>query len=117
MPLLIRGVARAEAYARAGEVLDRVGMSHRLDHRPAQLSGGERQRVAIARALVGSPDCVLMDEPTGNLDPHSAARVLELIDELGRERASFVVVTHDPAIAGHMHRVLELVDGQLRDAP
>ncbi len=117
MPLLIRGVARAEAYARAGEVLDRVGMSHRLDHRPAQLSGGERQRVAIARALVGSPDCVLMDEPTGNLDPHSAARVLELIDELGRERASFVVVTHDPAIAGHMHRVLELVEGQLRDAP
>jgi lipoprotein-releasing system ATP-binding protein len=117
MPLLIRGLARAEAYARARNVLDRVGMSHRLDHRPAQLSGGERQRVAIARALVGAPDCVLMDEPTGNLDPHSAARVLELIDELGRERASFVVVTHDPAIASHMHRVLELVEGRLRDAP
>jgi lipoprotein-releasing system ATP-binding protein len=117
MPLLIRGVARAEAYGRARDVLDRVGMTHRLDHRPAQLSGGERQRVAIARALVGAPDCVLMDEPTGNLDPHSAARVLELIDELGRERASFVVVTHDPEIASHMHRVLELVEGRLRDAP
>ena len=117
MPLLIRGAARDEAYTRAREVLDRVGMAHRLDHRPAQLSGGERQRVAIARALVGSPDCILMDEPTGNLDPHSAAQVLALIDDLGRERASFVVVTHDPGIAGHMHRVLELVEGELREAP
>ncbi len=117
MPLLIRGMARREAFARAREVLDRVGMAHRLEHRPGQLSGGERQRVAIARALVGVPDCVLMDEPTGNLDPHSAAQVLALIDELGRERASFVVVTHDPAIAAHMNRVLELVDGRLREAP
>ncbi len=114
MPLLIRGLSQREAATRAEDVLERVGMSHRLQHRPAQLSGGERQRVAIARALVGSPDCVLMDEPTGNLDPHSAAQVLELIDELGRERASFVVVTHDPAIAAHMHRSLELVDGELR---
>jgi lipoprotein-releasing system ATP-binding protein len=114
MPLLIRGVPRREAWEAADRLLDRVGMGHRLAHRPAQLSGGERQRVAIARALVGSPDCVLMDEPTGNLDPHSAAQVLELIDELGRERASFVVVTHDPEIAAHMHRTLELVDGELR---
>ncbi len=116
MPLLIRGLARREASERAEQVLDRVGMAHRLQHRPAQLSGGERQRVAIARALVGSPDCVLMDEPTGNLDPHSASQVLALIDELGRERAAFVVVTHDPGIAGHMHRTLELVDGELREA-
>lgn len=114
MPLLIRGLARQEAYQRAQRILERVGMSHRLAHRPAQLSGGERQRVAIARALVGAPDVVLMDEPTGNLDPQSAAQVLALIDELGRERAAFVVVTHDPDIATHMHRRLELHQGTLR---
>ncbi|MAT93958.1 MAG: lipoprotein-releasing system ATP-binding protein LolD [Halioglobus sp.] len=113
MPLLIRGEARREAWRRADAMLGRVGMAQRLDHRPAQLSGGERQRVAIARALVGQPDCVLLDEPTGNLDPHSAAQVLALIDELGQERASFIVVTHDPAIAAHMNRTLELRDGIL----
>jgi len=113
MPLLIGGLKRAEAWRRAAAMLERVGMSHRLDHRPGQLSGGERQRVAIARALVGSPDCVLMDEPTGNLDPHSASQVLELIDELGQESAAFVVVTHDPAIARQMNRILELRDGSL----
>jgi lipoprotein-releasing system ATP-binding protein len=117
MPLLIAGLSRAEAWRRAAQMLDRVGMSHRLDHRPGQLSGGERQRVAIARALVGSPDVVLMDEPTGNLDPHSAGQVLGLIDELGQERAAFVVVTHDPAIASQMNRTLELRDGSLRAMP
>jgi lipoprotein-releasing system ATP-binding protein len=117
MPLLISGLPRAEAWGRAARMLERVGMSHRLDHRPGQLSGGERQRVAIARALVCSPDVVLMDEPTGNLDPHSAAQVLELIDELGQESAAFVVVTHDPAIAGQMNRTLELRDGCLRALP
>jgi len=116
MPLLIGGTAREEAWRRAEGVLDRVGMAHRLTHRPAQLSGGERQRVAIARALVARPACVLLDEPTGNLDPHSAAQVLALIDELGQDRASFVVVTHDPAIAAHMHRTLVLQDGVLREA-
>lgn len=117
MPLLIAGHSRSEAWRKAGDMLDRVGMSHRLDHRPGQLSGGERQRVAIARALVASPDVVLMDEPTGNLDPHSAGQVLELIDELGKESAAFVVVTHDPSIAGQMNRTLELLDGGLRQRP
>ena len=113
MPLLIGGVARKQAWQRAEALLGRVGLTSRLRHRPGQLSGGERQRVAIARALVNSPDCVLMDEPTGNLDPHSAAQVLELIDELGQEQSSFVVVTHDPAIAARMHRTLVLRDGSL----
>lgn len=113
MPLLIGGVARRDANQRADAILQRVGMDHRLEHRPSQLSGGERQRVAIARALVARPDCVLLDEPTGNLDPESAAQVLALIDELGADLASFVVVTHDMAIAAHMHRVLELREGAL----
>ncbi len=114
MPLLIGGVSRQEARVKAAQMLNRVGMAHRLDHRPGQLSGGERQRVAIARALVTAPDCVLMDEPTGNLDPGSAAQLLALIDELGQERASFIVVTHDPDIASHMNRTLELRDGRLQ---
>jgi lipoprotein-releasing system ATP-binding protein len=114
MPLLIGGTAHKEAWQRAEQMLQRVGLAHRLHHRPSQLSGGERQRVAIARALVGRPDCVLLDEPTGNLDPRSAAQVLELIDELGLDLASFIVVTHDPAIAAHMNRTLELRDGKLQ---
>lgn len=113
MPLLIQGIPRRQARQQASDILARVGMDHRLEHRPAQLSGGERQRVAIARALVARPVCVLMDEPTGNLDPESAAQVLALIDELGAESAAFVVVTHDPAIAARMHRTLQLRDGAL----
>jgi len=115
MPLLINGIRRPTAMERAAKLLARVGMEHRLSHRPGQLSGGERQRVAIARALVNDPDVVLMDEPTGNLDPQSAEQVLALIDELGREQAAFVVVTHDPAIAARMHRTLELRDAGLHE--
>ena len=117
MPLLIGGYKRSEALKMAAEMLDRVGLSSRLCHRPGQLSGGERQRVAIARALVTRPGCVLMDEPTGNLDPQSAAQVLSLIDELRRDQASFIVVTHDPAIARHMDRILELREGTLHGLP
>lgn len=117
MPLLIGGLSRRESRRRAEAILARVGMDHRLSHRPGQLSGGERQRVAIARALVASPDCVLMDEPTGNLDPESAAQVLALIDELGASSAAFVVVTHDPAIAAHMNRTVELRGGVLESRP
>lgn len=117
MPLLIGGLSRPAALDSAADMLARVGMQHRLTHRPGQLSGGERQRVAIARALVTSPDCVLMDEPTGNLDPASAAQVLALIDELGATDSAFVVVTHDPDIAAHMNRILELVDGRLELRP
>lgn len=115
MPLLIGGVGRRIARQQAAQVLEQVGMGHRLKHRPGQLSGGERQRVAIARALVTTPDCVLMDEPTGNLDPESAAQVLALIDSLSAGNTAFVVVTHDPHIAQRMDRTLELVLGALRE--
>ncbi len=115
MPLLIGGIKRPVAAKSAAAMLARVDMDHRLKHRPGQLSGGERQRVAIARAMVAEPDCVLMDEPTGNLDPGSAAQVLQLIDELREHSAAFVVVTHDPAIASHMHRRLELRHGKLEE--
>lgn len=113
MPALIGGMSRAEANRRAEQLLDRVGLSHRLGHRPEALSGGERQRVAIARALVNKPRCVLMDEPTGNLDPASAEQVLNLMTSLDDVGASFVVVTHDPAIAARMDRTLTLRDKRL----
>jgi len=113
MPLLIGGVDRAEAQRRAAAMLDRVGLSARLSHRPGELSGGERQRVAIARALVNEPRLVLMDEPSGSLDPASAAQVLDLIDALGVTRTAFVIVTHDPVIAARMDRRLHLSDGAL----
>jgi lipoprotein-releasing system ATP-binding protein len=115
MPLLIAGKGNSAALKQASELLDQVGMSHRLQHRPAQLSGGERQRVAIARALVMQPACVLMDEPTGNLDPDASEQVLGLIDSLKRDiTASFIVVTHDAAIASRMDSVFELKTDGLR---
>ncbi|MEH6549701.1 MAG: lipoprotein-releasing ABC transporter ATP-binding protein LolD [Pseudomonadales bacterium] len=114
MPLLIRGDAVDGVKARAGELLSRVGLQDRFHHKPAELSGGERQRVAIARALVASPDCVLLDEPTGNLDQETAQRVLALMLELNRELdISFITVTHDMTLARSMDRILELRGGLL----
>jgi lipoprotein-releasing system ATP-binding protein len=115
MPLLIAGQPRDAARRRGGELLDAVGLASRASHRPGQLSGGERQRVAIARSLANRPRCVLMDEPTGNLDPQASAQVLDLIESLSRERIAFVIVTHDAAVAARMQRVLRLEGGRLVD--
>jgi lipoprotein-releasing system ATP-binding protein len=115
MPLIIAGLPYAECLRRAAELLGRVGLAARLEHRPAQLSGGERQRVAIARALVNNPACVLMDEPTGNLDRNTAQTIHDLISQLNTQlQTSFVLVTHDIALAARMDRILILQDGRLQ---
>ncbi|MGB0468491.1 MAG: ABC transporter ATP-binding protein [Pontibacterium sp.] len=114
MPLLLRGDKLADVKKRAAEMLAAVGLSERLSHKPPQLSGGERQRVAVARALVGNPACVLMDEPTGNLDRQTAEDVQQLIESLNETLGiAFVIVTHDLVLAHRTGRVFELRDGGL----
>jgi lipoprotein-releasing system ATP-binding protein len=114
MPLRLGGSSTVSANEQATELLQRVGLGARLSHRPAQLSGGERQRVAVARALIGSPEIVLADEPTGNLDRENAEQIHQMMCELSDERGvGFVIVTHDAAMLDGVHRVLQLVDGKI----
>lgn len=116
LPVLLGQADVKQAGARARELLEAVGLGHRLDHKPGELSGGERQRAAVARALVNRPACVLGDEPTGNLDEKTAATVFELMLGLNREQGtSLVVVTHDRGLARRLDRVMELHEGRLRE--
>ena len=117
MPLLIRREQRETAYAQAEALLKDVGLGHRLQHTPAELSGGERQRTAVARALVTRPACVLADEPTGNLDRHTAQGVFDLMLSLNAKyQTSLIIVTHDPDLAAKTSHTYHLVDGRLSDS-
>jgi lipoprotein-releasing system ATP-binding protein len=118
LPVLLNGTAVADASKRAQALLESVGLGHRLEHKPGELSGGERQRAAVARALVNSPACVLGDEPTGNLDEKTAAKVFaQMLDLNHAQRTSLVLVTHDRRLARRLDRVLELHEGKLRELP
>jgi len=116
VPLLYRARGRGGEGRRPEDLLETVGLSHRLAHRPSQLSGGECQRVAIARALVNDPILILADEPTGNLDSKTGAEVLELLEGLHRQGRTIVLITHDPAVAKRAGRTVRLQDGRLKDA-
>jgi len=112
-PLVYRGVPRAERKRIATEALERVGLGDRMHHQPNELSGGQRQRVAISRALVGNPAILLADEPTGNLDSKTSQEIMALIDQLHKDGQTIIMVTHEPSIAEHCDRVIQLEDGKV----
>jgi len=111
LPLVYAGVGRKERKERACAMLDAVGLSDRMDHKPNELSGGQRQRVAVARALVNSPSIILADEPTGNLDSKTSYEIMELFDNIHKNGNTLILVTHEEDIAQHAHRIVRLMDG------
>jgi len=113
MPLIYAGISRRERNRKAVEMLTRVGLADRMHHRPSELSGGQRQRVAIARALITSPSILLADEPTGNLDSHTAKEIMGLFNKLHENGNTIILVTHDEDVARHANRVIRLLDGQV----
>jgi putative ABC transport system ATP-binding protein len=113
LPLTYRGMSASERKDRVHKALERVGMSHRVRHYPAQLSGGQQQRVAVARAIAGAPSLLLADEPTGNLDSRNAESVMALLQDLHREGATICMVTHDPRFARHAERTIHIFDGRV----
>ncbi len=115
LPLTYRRMSSTERKTRTMEALEKVGMSHRMKHYPAQLSGGQQQRVAVARAVTGSPSILLADEPTGNLDSHNGKAVMDLLRDLHRDGATICMVTHDPRYAKHAERNVHLFDGKIVD--
>jgi putative ABC transport system ATP-binding protein len=114
-PLIYQGISRSERKRRGTEALQHVGLGSRLDHLPNQLSGGQRQRVAIARALVTKPSILLADEPTGNLDSRTTVEIMKLFDELHEQKQTIIIVTHEPEIANHCHRIVRLEDGRVAE--
>lgn len=113
LPLVYAGLSKRDREQRAKEVLESVGLGDRVDHRPNELSGGQRQRVAIARALVNRPSIILADEPTGNLDTKTSLEIMTIIEEIHRRGNTVIIVTHEPDIAEHAHRIIRLRDGQV----
>ena len=113
LPLIYQGVPRAERLERARKALEEVGLSGRMEHRPAEMSGGQRQRVAVARALVGRPDIILADEPTGNLDTQTSVEVMKLFEKIYRQGNTILIVTHEEDIAACARRIIRLRDGRI----
>lgn len=111
LPLIYAGISKSDRLERAADVLEQVGLGDRMDHKPNELSGGQRQRVAIGRALVNSPSIILADEPTGNLDSKTSLEIMEILDELHKQGNTIILVTHEPEIAEHAHRMIKLRDG------
>ncbi len=115
LPLIYAGVLPKERRRRAAAMLERVGLSDRMDHLPTQLSGGQQQRVAIARALVGNPSLLLADEPTGALDQKTGTQIMELFKELNEEHRTIIMITHDMNIAAHAKRIIRIIDGEITE--